>query len=205
MATPQEVGQTELIDRTFLIVGLGNPGKKYEKNRHNVGFQVVDDFAKQNDFPDWQTKKDLKCEITSQPMGSSRVILIKPTTYMNESGQAVRAVMDYYKLNPEDVLVVHDELDQIFGRIRTRRGGGHAGHNGIKSVIKHCGNDFFRTRIGIANELSDKVPAEDFVLKNFSKKESDQLPEIYKLASGTIKTFIDSGLLIAETLSINED
>src|SRR3954466_13229166 len=120
-------------NRTVLIIGLGNPGKEYESTRHNVGFAVLDDFAVRNDFPGWINKTDLKCLISSQNLGQNRVILCKPTTFMNESGEAAQAVQRFYRIYNSDTVAVYDELAIKFGQIRTRVGGSDAGHNGIKS------------------------------------------------------------------------
>jgi peptidyl-tRNA hydrolase, PTH1 family len=195
----RDVSASSLTDRTLLIVGLGNPGKDYVGTRHNVGFTAVDNFAKSNDFDPWKTKKDLKCEITTKVMGSSRVILIKPMTFMNNSGEAVVAVQKFYKLTNKDTVVVYDELAQKFGKIRARTGGSSAGHNGIKSLIQHCGNDFFRLRIGVANGVSDKAKSEHFVLAKFTKKEQETLPKIYEITNEMLTDFIGLGALIPET------
>jgi peptidyl-tRNA hydrolase, PTH1 family len=137
------------LNRTLIIAGLGNPGKEYKGTRHNIGFEVIDALANKQEFESWIEKKDLKCWFTSKVIGNTRVILVKPTTYMNLSGEALRAVTHFYKVKAGDTLVVHDELDIPFGQIRTRVGGGSAGHNGIKSVTLHIGEDYSRVRIGI--------------------------------------------------------
>ena len=110
-------------NKTVLIVGLGNPGKEYEGTRHNIGFEAVDRFAGDHDFPAWIEKKDLKCHFTQTQLGEAKVIVIKPTTFMNLSGEAVQAVANFYKIGAENIIVVHDELDIPFGQIRTRVGG----------------------------------------------------------------------------------
>src|SRR6266545_3068400 len=131
-------------NKTVLVVGLGNIGKEYQDTRHNVGFTAVDRFAADHDFPAWIEKKDLKCHFTSAQLGDTKVIIIKPTTLMNLSGGAVQAVVHFYKLSPEHVIVVHDELDIPFGQIRTRVGGSSAGHNGIKSISEQIDEQFGR-------------------------------------------------------------
>ncbi|MEJ0073813.1 MAG: aminoacyl-tRNA hydrolase [Candidatus Saccharibacteria bacterium] len=145
------------LNKSLLIVGLGNPGEEYADTRHNVGFMCLDDFARKNDFQAWTHKKDLKCELTQQTLGDTRVILIKPQTFMNLSGEAVQAVQHFYKLHNGQTVVVHDELDVNFGQIRMRIGGSAAGNNGIKSVSQHIGEDYGRVRIGIG----PKVPRTD--------------------------------------------
>jgi PTH1 family peptidyl-tRNA hydrolase len=158
-----------------LIVGLGNVGKKYESTRHNIGFTVIDEFHKINKFPKWQEKAKFKAFISEDFVNGKKVILAKPTTYMNVSGEAVRVLKDFYKLENRDIVVIHDELDLGFGTIKAKQGGGSAGNNGIKSIIDHIGEDFHRIRFGIKNDLLEKQDAADFVLSKFSADESKQL------------------------------
>jgi len=185
--------------RTLLVIGLGNPGAEYDGTRHNIGFVTLDDFAGRNDFPAWINKKDLKCHMTMQSMGQSRVILIKPTTFMNNSGEAVQAVQHFYKIDNGSTLVVYDELALPFGQLRSRGGGSDAGHNGVKSLIAHIGDDFLRLRVGIANEFSAKADASDFVLGKFTADEKVQLPAVIKEAGVMITEYIYSGQLPPET------
>ena len=198
----RQVNASSLTDRTLLIVGLGNPGKEYALTRHNLGFSALDNYAKNNKFEPWKTKKDLNCEISTKIIGSSRVIIMKPTTFMNESGQAVQAVQKFYKLINNDTVVVYDELAQKFGKIRSRTGGGSAGHNGIKSLIQHSGDDFYRIRAGISNSVSDKAKSEGFVLGKFTKKEMEDLPKIYAEINSMLIDFVGLGALIPETREI---
>lgn len=187
------------LTRTFLIVGLGNVGKKYDGTRHNVGFAAMDELAKKQSFDPWIEKKDLKCLLTSQTIGENRVILIKPTTFMNLSGEAVQAVMHFYKIPRDQVLAVHDELDIPFGQIRTRVGGSSAGHNGIKSVSQHIGEEYGRIRVGVGAETP--MEASDFVLAKFSKDEQSELPAMYKETTAILTEYIHGGQLLAETRS----
>lgn len=189
--------------RTVMVIGLGNPGKEHEGTRHNIGFAVLDDFAQRNDFPQWINKKDLKCQIASHTMGQSRVVLCKPTTFMNVSGEAAQVAQRFYKISSSNTLVVHDELAIKFGQIRTRVGGSDAGHNGIKSLITHIGEGFGRVRIGIGNEFSDKADASDFVLGKFTEQEQIKLPAITKEAAVLITEYIFSGELPHETRQID--
>lgn len=189
------------LEKTVLVVGLGNIDKEYEGTRHNIGFLCVDDFAKQHDFSSWTEKKDLKCSFTKQLVGDTRVILIKPTTYMNNSGEAVQAVQKFFKLDNTQTLVIHDELDIHFGQIRTRLGGGSAGNNGIKSLIQHVGEDFTRIRVGVKNDLSEKMDSADFVLAKFNKEEKEQLPKLTREVSTLISEFLATGNLEHETRS----
>ncbi len=180
-------------NQTLLIVGLGNPGKEYTGTRHNIGFDVVDTFASQNDFSGWVEKKTLKCLQADGVLGGSKVILIKPTTFMNLSGEAVTAVQQFYRVYNQHMLVVHDELDIPFGEIRTKVGGGTAGHNGLKSLVSQLGEDFGRVRIGIRNSVAERAEATDFVLGSFSKGEQDQLDMVIKETTSILNDYVLSG------------
>lgn len=136
------IGYSFGAQSTRVLVGLGNPGKEYDLTRHNIGFLTLDDFAAKNEFPAWQESKKFKGLICEKTIGAHKVILLKPTTFMNESGQSVQALMQFYHINNTEILVVHDELSIVFGQIRMRIGGQAAGNNGIKSIIAHCGADF---------------------------------------------------------------
>jgi PTH1 family peptidyl-tRNA hydrolase len=189
------------LQKTLIIVGLGNVGKEYAATRHNVGFFSIDAFAESNDFPAWIEKKDLKCQLTSHILGDTRIILVKPTTMMNLSGEAVQQVLNFYKIPLSRLIAVHDELDIPFGQIRTRIGGSSAGNNGIKSIIQHCGEEFGRIRIGIWNEIAEKADSANFVLGKFSKEEQEALkPLTHEINSILIET-IFRGELVAETRS----
>lgn len=188
-------------NKTILIVGLGNVGKQYDGTRHNIGFAALDDFAKVNDFPAWMEKKDLKCHFASHTVGDTRVVLIKPTTLMNLSGEAVQATAAFYKIDPTKIVVVHDELDIPFGQIRTRVGGSAAGHNGIKSVTQHMGDQYGRVRIGIGPKAHPSQDSADFVLARFSKEQETQLPNLLKESSAILSEYVFGGQLLAETRS----
>ena len=175
-----------------LIAGLGNIGEKYCFTRHNAGFMVLDKWAMDNNISFKEDKK-LKCFITK--MGEN--ILIKPTTFMNLSGEAVRAVMDYYKIEPKDLLIIYDDIALDLGAIRFRANGSDGGHNGIKSIIKHVGTkEFDRLKIGIGPQPN--IPSENYVLQNFPK---DQLPELKNVLIKTvdaIEFYIDNGIAKAQ-------
>lgn len=188
--------------KALLIVGLGNPESKYDGTRHNIGFQVIDYFAKANRFPAWTEKKDLKAQISSSNLGDSRVIVVKPTTYMNNSGEAVQAVQRYFRIYNQNTLVVYDELAIPFGQLRTRLGGSDAGHNGVKSLISHMGEDFGRLRIGIGSETSKNADAAMFVLKKFNKEEQGLLSQILRESNALITEFIYGDGLPHETRHI---
>ena len=188
-------------NKTVLIVGLGNPGKGYDGTRHNVGFAALDAFAAANDFPAWQDKKDLKCLLTSHILTDTKVILIKPTTFMNLSGEAVKAVQHFYKLTNAQTLVVHDELDIPFGQIRSKTGGGTAGHNGVKSLVEHCGEDFMRLRVGIGPKLPPEIDSADFVLAKFSENQKKSEAALLNEVGVIITEYLASDHLPAETRS----
>jgi len=179
-------------NKTILVVGLGNPGREYDGTRHNIGFEAVDAFAKTNDFPAWIDKKDLKCHLTSQTMNDVRVILIKPTTFMNLSGEAVQAVTSFYKIHADQMVVVHDELDIPFGQIRLRVGGSSAGHNGLKSIIKHFGESFGRVRVGIGPKEPEQMDTADFVLARFSKEQQSHMHELTRETNAVLSEHVYS-------------
>jgi len=189
-------------NRTVLIIGLGNPGKEYIGTRHNVGFATLEAFAEANDFEPWLAKKDLKCHLSSQNIGGTRVILCKPDTFMNNSGEAAQAVQRFYKVYNQNTLAIYDELAIEFGSLRIRVGGSDAGHNGVKSLIAHLGDDFYRLRIGVGNEVAAKADAAEFVLGKFDKEEQATMPKILKEANAVITEFIFGGSLPHETRTV---
>lgn len=166
------------MHKTLLIVGLGNIGDEYTGTRHNIGFVCVDEFARKNEFTPWINKTDLKCQLTQATIGETRVILCKPTTFMNLSGEAVQAVAHFYKVELDHIIVVHDELDIDYGQVRLRIGGSSAGHNGIKSVTKHLGEAYGRVRIGVGPKTPEQIDSADFVLQKFSPKEAEAMPKL---------------------------
>jgi len=179
------------LNKTILLVGLGNPGKEYELTRHNAGFIAIDEFVrKTEEMEDWQTKKNLKVSLSSGQVGETRVIAVKPTTFMNLSGEAVQAVANFYKIHLSNIAVIHDELDIDFGQIRLRIGGSSAGHNGIKSVTAAIGEDYGRIRIGVGPKHPDKIKSEDFVLQKFSSDEQRQLPNLTKEVNAVLSEYL---------------
>ncbi len=159
-----------------LIVGLGNVGGKYTFTRHNVGFMVVDKIALDNNA-EFKDNSKLKSLITKFYKDGEEYMLVKPTTYMNLSGEAMRAVIDYYKIDTKDMIIIYDDLSLNLGTIRFRASGSDGGHNGIKSIIKHLSSkDFLRLKIGIGPQ--PPIPAEAFVLQNFEKDSLDELKKI---------------------------
>ena len=190
------------LNKTVLLVGLGNPGSEYDGTRHNIGFVCIDEFVdKSTDMGGWVAKKDLKCLMSTGRMGETRVIAIKPTTFMNLSGEAVQAVSDFYKVHPNQTIVVHDELDITFGQIRTRMGGASAGHNGIKSIIQHIGEDFGRVRIGVGPKTPEQIDSADFVLGKFTKDQQAELPALRRVVNALLTEYVFAGTLPVETRS----
>ena len=157
----------------WLIVGLGNPGDKYAGNRHNIGFMVADELADEYGFPAYKSK--FQGEVSEGRIEGEKVLLLKPLTFMNESGQSVGKAAKFYKIAPERIIVLHDELDLEPSKVRTKRGGGVAGHNGLKSIRAHMGTaDFWRVRLGIGRPESragDKNKVSNYVLSDFAKSE----------------------------------
>ncbi|MEM6534051.1 MAG: aminoacyl-tRNA hydrolase [Pseudomonadota bacterium] len=149
-----------------LLVGQGNPGPKYSGNRHNFGFMVMDAMAEAYGFAPWKEKFSGLCCLGQ--IGDEKVLLLKPQTFYNETGQAARAAMDFYKLEPDAVTVFHDEIDLAPGRLRVKFGGGHSGNNGIRSMSAHLGPDFHRIRMGVGHP-GDRARVMPYVLSDFAK------------------------------------
>lgn len=185
--------------KTILLIGLGNIGDKYKGTRHNIGFDCIDEFAKAHEFDPWVSKKDLQCNQTSKLLGKTRVIAIKPTTMMNLSGASAQQVCNFYKIPPSQVVSIYDELDIPFGQIRVRIGGSDAGHNGVKSLINHLGEEFGRVRIGIKPD--HPVDSTKFVLNKFSREEQTHLSALKKEVISILTESIYKDELIAETRS----
>jgi PTH1 family peptidyl-tRNA hydrolase len=190
------------MTKTLLLVGLGNPGKQYDGTRHNIGFAVIDEFVNRTeDLGPWKEQKNLKCLESSGRLGDTKVLAIKPTTYMNNSGEAVRAAVDFYKIQVKDIIVVHDEIDVDFGQIRTRLGGGAAGHNGIKSIIQHASEDFGRVRVGIGPKTPEQIDSADFVLQKFTQDEQAKLPDLLKETTAILSEVAYGSALGSDTRS----
>ena len=160
-----------------LFVGLGNPGDKYAGNRHNIGFMALDRIAGDHGFSPWRAKfQGMICDGT---LGGVKVALLKPMTFMNLSGQSVGEAMRFFKLSPEDVTVFHDELDLAPGKVRVKQAGGHAGHNGLRSLHQHITHDYQRVRMGIGHPgHKDRVAG--YVLSDFAKAEADWLDDVLR-------------------------
>jgi PTH1 family peptidyl-tRNA hydrolase len=172
----------------LLIVGLGNPGEKYAKHRHNVGFMAVDAIAEAHRFG--PERKKFQGLIREGEIGAAKALTLKPQTFMNDSGQSVGAAMRFYKLNPADVVVFHDELDLANGKIKAKIGGGLAGHNGLKSIAEHIGENFRRVRVGIGHP-GDKSRVTGHVLGDFAKADQEWLGPLLDAMAKAAPKLID--------------
>lgn len=181
----------------FLIVGLGNHGAKYMLNRHNIGFMALDRFFESASGPggakpNW--KLDGKALTTRAKIDSEEVIFVKPQTYMNLSGEAVRPIMDFYKIDLGHLLVVHDELDIGFGAIKVQKNRGPGGHNGLKSLNEHLGSqDYTRLKLGVGKPPDNRWDIANWVLANFFEDEAAKLPEFLDTAGDAIESFVLNG------------
>lgn len=180
-----------------LVVGLGNPGGQYARNRHNVGFMAVEAIAGTHGFGPWRAK--FQGTMAEGRLGTERVVLLKPETYMNLSGDAVRAAATFFKIETADIIVLHDELDLPPFRVRVKVGGGHAGHNGLRSIDAHMGPGYTRVRIGIGHP-GDKRLVSNYVLGDFAKAEEPALDDLLRgiadgapaLVAGDQAGFVDA-------------
>jgi len=176
----------------IVVVGLGNPGKQYTLTKHNVGFLTVEELGQRVGIEITKNKFQSLCG--EAVIEGNKVLFLKPQTYMNRSGEAVSSACDFYKVPPENLIIVHDEMDIELGRIMIKPGGGSAGNNGIKSIIVHLGTkDFIRVRIGIGKPRGESDGA-SHVLSNFSKSESAMIEDTIKTASDAVLEIIDGGL-----------
>jgi len=181
-----------------MIVGLGNPEDRYSKTRHNLGFDMIDKFAKELEGEEWGMEDKFKAEVIKK----DDLILVKPQTFMNNSGIAVRLIADYFKITPEDIVVIHDDLDLPLGKIKVRIGGAAAGHHGVESIINSLDTDkFIRVRLGIGNlrtqsgeRKGQTVSAEKFVLDIFSQSEKSPVKHMLKQAAKALKILLEDGL-----------
>jgi len=183
----------------ILIVGLGNPGEKYEKTRHNVGFKIVNSLQSTvNNFSDWKYSEKFQAEISEGEIAREKVVLIKPQTFMNNSGTAVQAISNFYKIDLNNLFVINDDIDLPIGKIKISRESGSAGHKGVSSIIDNLGTkDFIRFRVGIQPEKGKPKKVENFVIKNFSKDEKKILEKIIPMTTEAIGTALNEGIEIA--------
>lgn len=192
-----------------LIVGLGNPGEKYENTRHNLGFQAIDHFLKDTQSAKnavWSANKKLKSDLVTLEFKSEKVVLAKPQTFMNNSGMAVSLLLNYYKVDPSDLWVIYDELDLPLGSMKIRFGGAAAGHHGVESIMEKIGTDkFWRFRLGIGAS-HDKThtiskqkikKAKDYVLGVFGRTDQGKTRELIKHGSDALQTALEKGIEVA--------
>lgn len=178
----------------ILVVGLGNPGGKYVNTRHNVGFGAVEEFQRENKFPEFKLSKKFQAEISERALEAERVVLAKPQTFMNKSGLAVKALFNFYKLVGHNLIVINDDIDLPLGQIKIGKGRGSAGHKGVESIIKELGsNDFVRIRIGVQPAMPQYKNDENFVLQKFSKQEEKTIQQAIKKTSQAITAIINEG------------
>ena len=189
----------------MLFVGLGNPGSQYEKNRHNVGFMAVSRIVENHNFSPWKNK--FQGSISNGLLRNQKIIILKPNTFMNLSGQSVGEVIRFYKIPSSKVIVFHDEIDFPLGKLKFKSGGGHAGHNGLRSISEHIGSDYIRVRIGVGHP-GNKNAVANYVLGDFSKVEQETITQILEVISTeapdlTLENATDFGKLISEKIQKN--
>lgn len=177
-----------------LVLGLGNPGRRYERTRHNVGFLVVDRLSQR-----WSTpcdRRQLGAEVGRARVGTADVVLAKPQSFMNLSGQPAASLRGWYKVAPEDVVVVHDEVDLPLGALRVKRGGGDGGHRGVRDIISRCDNAFTRVRVGVSRPEPEQDTA-DYVLSPWTQEELEQLDALVDRAADAVEAVISQGTTAA--------
>lgn len=170
-----------------LIVGLGNPGPKYEKNRHNVGFLAVDEIVRRHSFAAWRAR--FQGHVSEGTLSGEKILILKPATFMNESGRSIGEAMRFFKLEASDVIVLYDELDLAPTKIRVKQGGGNGGHNGLRSMDAHIGKDYWRVRMGIGHP-GDKSRVIGHVLSDFSKSEWPDFERLIEAVSDRIDLMV---------------
>ena len=187
----RDAGATDGTSDLWIVVGLGNPGREYESTRHNAGAMALDELATRYSASFKRHKSG--CLVAESRIGGSRVALARPTSYMNESGRPVRALMAWYKVRPDRLIVLHDEMDVPFGEIRIKQGGGTAGHNGLNSIVDHLGTkDFCRVRIGVGRPRGRD--AVDHVLAGFSGAQRKELPLLIDSAADAAERIVEDGI-----------
>jgi len=177
---------------TKLIVGLGNPGQEYQNTRHNIGFHIIDTIAEDLILKSLKQNKKFQAEICEGTFGEQKVILAKPQTFMNNSGLAVKKIKTFFKVKPQDIIIIHDDIDLPIGIIRISKEASSGGNKGVESIIKEIKtNNFIRIRIGIANELRTKIPADKFVLQKFSIEDEKKLKNVFLDALNSVQMLIE--------------
>lgn len=180
----------------YLIVGLGNPGIRYKLTRHNIGFIVIDALAEHLQVslqPD-----DFNSISGKSKIGDHDVLLVKPQTFMNLSGQSVQPLMSYYKISPENILVIHDDVDLPFSKMKMQKNRSHSGHNGVRDIHEKIGSDYARLRLGVGRPILPQMTVADFVLQNFSNEEQSLLGEFIGQACDAVLDFIEESFEIAQ-------
>jgi PTH1 family peptidyl-tRNA hydrolase len=185
-----------------IIVGLGNPGEKFEKTRHNLGFRIIDEFSRKNKFPKFKMRKEFFAMVSEKKIGKEKIILAKPQTFMNNSGKAIKLLTKSFKLKAESLFVIHDDLDLPLGKMKISIGRGSAGHKGVQSIIDELETkNFVRFRIGIKPNSKFKMQnaklkfkIQNFVLEKFNKKEEKILKEVIEMACRAIEMVIKEGI-----------
>jgi PTH1 family peptidyl-tRNA hydrolase len=183
-----------------LFVGLGNPGAQYAGHRHNIGFMAVDRIAADHGFSPWRSR--FQGQTSEGQLGGEKVLLLKPGTYMNRSGQSVGEALRFFKLTPGDVTVFHDELDLAPGKLRLKQGGGHAGHNGLRSIHEHLGDAYGRVRLGIGHP-GHKDAVAGYVLHDFAKADQDWLDDLLRgISDGAVALAASDGPKFMNTVAL---
>lgn len=177
-----------MISSNTLIVGLGNPGADYSFNRHNIGFMVVDSLSQEPQASAWQKK--FKGKIAKTSLDGISLLLFKPMTYMNLSGEAVQQALQFYKITPENIVVIHDDIDLLSGQIKVKQGGGAGGHNGLKSLDQHIGKNYWRIRIGVGRP-EHQGDVSNFVLSNFAKSDIEWIKKIIDSIPNALPLLLD--------------
>jgi PTH1 family peptidyl-tRNA hydrolase len=185
----------------LLFVGLGNPGQRYANNRHNIGFMAVDEMVRRHSFGPWRSK--FQGQICEGRIAGEKILILKPETFMNESGRAVGEALRFYKLEPEQIFVVYDEIDLAPGKIKVKQGGGNGGHNGLRSVDAHIGRDYWRIRLGVGHP-GDKDLVHSHVLGDFSKAETLWRDKLIEAVAAEIPLMIkgDSGSFMSRVANV---
>jgi peptidyl-tRNA hydrolase, PTH1 family len=189
----------------ILIVGLGNPGEKYKKTRHNIGFQVIDEFSKRNNFPEFETSQKFQALFSEKALFRKKTIIVKPQTFMNESGKAIRKIISFKlpvvnkaainKFSNENLIIIHDDIDISLGKIRIAQDRNSAGHKGIESIIKEIGTkNFTRFRVGIRPEAVSDFGVEKFVIQKFNENEKEIIEGVIKKTIDALETYLKQGI-----------
>ncbi len=184
----------------ILIVGLGNPGEKYQFTRHNVGFEIIDSFHSYFKFPEYKSKFDGL--FSDKKLFGQKIIIFKPQIFMNLSGNPIKKIRDYFKItNTSDIILIHDDIDMEFLKLRVKANGGHGGHNGVRDTIKFNGKDFYRIKLGIRNQLLEekKIRPEIFVLNKFDKNERQIIEKFKKLSNQYFEHLVNKDFPLFKT------